>query len=84
MEVNEESSDKVKLAIKTNAWRNRAIISLDGAVKPSLRCISKSIKEVCNGNFSRIFYRSILTILFYILFSSHYWDVLKLHWSLLM
>jgi histone demethylase JARID1 len=35
----------VKLAVKTNAWRNRAIISLDGAVKPSLRCISKSIKE---------------------------------------
>lgn len=46
MEVKEESSDKVKLAIKTNAWRNRAMILLDGAVKPSLRYISKSIKEV--------------------------------------
>lgn len=56
MEVKEESSDKVKLAIKTNAWRNRAMILLDGAVKPSLRYISKSIKEVCNGNLLRFFW----------------------------
>lgn len=55
MEVKEESSEKVKLAIRTNAWRNRAMILLDGAVKPSLRYISKSIKEVRYVNLLRIF-----------------------------
>lgn len=46
MEVQEESSYSVKLAIRTNAWRNRAMISLVGAAKPSLRYVSKSIREV--------------------------------------
>lgn len=46
MEVQEESSDRVKLAIRTNAWRNRAMILLVGAAKPSLRYVCKSIKEV--------------------------------------
>ncbi|KAG0563907.1 hypothetical protein KC19_8G068600 [Ceratodon purpureus] len=45
MEVQEDSSYRVKLAIRANAWRNRAMILLDGAVKPSLRYVSKSIKE---------------------------------------
>jgi hypothetical protein len=53
MEVQEESSYRVKLAIRTNAWRNRAMILLDGAVKPSLRYVSKSIKEVRRGRVAR-------------------------------
>ncbi|XP_073385841.1 lysine-specific demethylase JMJ17 isoform X3 [Physcomitrium patens] len=45
MEVQEESSLRLRLAIKSNAWRNRAMILLDGVEKPSLGYVTKSIEE---------------------------------------
>ena len=46
MELQDEASARVKLAVLTNAWRTRALNLLDGTAKPSLRHITKSIKEV--------------------------------------